>query len=146
MEKTLVIVKPNGVKAGLTGKIIARYENSRLAISAIKIKKLTIDDVRGFYAEHVEKPFFAELAAYMTSGPVVLIALQGEDAVKKARVLNGATNPANAEPGTIRFDYAKTITENVVHSSDSTQSAEREIGFWFNSSEIVSVTTADFRI
>jgi nucleoside-diphosphate kinase len=137
MEKTLVIIKPNGVSSGLIGTIISRYEASRLAVSAIKIKQLTISDIQGFYAEHVGKDFFAGLSEFMVSGPVILLALSGENAVQVVRTMNGATNPAQALPGTIRYDFAPSIQKNVVHSSDSVDSALREIAFWFNQEELV---------
>jgi nucleoside-diphosphate kinase len=138
MESTLVIIKPNGVKGGIIGEIISRYEKSRLSVSGIKIKSLTQKEAEGFYAEHKERGFFGELVGFMTSGPVVLIALSGEKAVEKVRTINGATNPANASPGTIRHDFAPNTGENIVHSSDSTTSSAREIAFWFEKSELVS--------
>jgi|SRR4051812_25267954 nucleoside-diphosphate kinase len=138
MESTLVIIKPNGVKGGIIGEIISRYEMSRLSVSGIKIKSLTQKEAEGFYAEHKERGFFGELVGFMTSGPVVLIALSGEKAVEKVRTINGATNPANASPGTIRHDFAPNTGENIVHSSDSTTSSAREIAYWFEKSELVS--------
>jgi nucleoside-diphosphate kinase len=138
MESTLVIIKPNGVKGGIIGEIIARYEKSRLSVSAVKIKTLTKQEAEGFYAEHKERGFFGELVGFMTSGPVVLLALSGEKAVEKVRTINGATNPANALAGTIRHDFAPNTGENVVHSSDSPESAAREIAYWFEKKELVS--------
>jgi nucleoside-diphosphate kinase len=138
MESTLVIIKPNGVKGGLIGEIIARYEKSRLSLTALKLKNLTTKEAEGFYAEHKERPFFGELVSFMTSGPVVLIAFTGEKAVEKVRTINGATNPKNAAAGTIRHDYAPNTGENIVHSSDSPESAAREIAYWFEKSEQVS--------
>jgi len=146
METTFVMIKPNAVEAGMIGRIIDRYETARLAVSAIKIKSLTVEDCKGFYAEHVDKPFFAGLAEFMSSGPTVLMALTGEDAVAVARALNGATNPENAEPGTIRHAFARTITKNVVHSSDSVESAAREVSYWFDDAELVPASVPDFRI
>ncbi len=137
METTLLIVKPNGVRGGLSGEILSRFEKARLAISAIKIKQLARGDAEGFYAEHKERGFFGELVDFMTSGPVLLIAIRGEKAVEKVRAMNGATNPAEAAPGTIRYDFAPSIGENVVHSSDSVASAKREVGFWFKPEELV---------
>ncbi|HSQ41443.1 MAG TPA: nucleoside-diphosphate kinase [Fibrobacteraceae bacterium] len=139
------MVKPNGVKAGLIGRVLERYEMARLSVCGIKIKHMTRADVEGFYAEHVQKPFFQELAQFMTSGPTILLALGGENAVTKVRALNGATNPAKADPGTIRHDFASTITENVVHASDSVESAAREVSFWFKKEELVSYPAPDFR-
>lgn len=138
MESTLVIIKPNGVTGGIIGEIISRFEKSRLSVSAIKIKTLAKADAEGFYAEHKERGFFGELVGFMTSGPVVLLALSGEKAVEKVRTINGATNPANAAAGTIRHDYAPNTGENIVHSSDSSASAAREIAFWFEKTELVS--------
>jgi nucleoside-diphosphate kinase len=138
MESTLVIIKPNGVKGGIIGEIISRFEKSRLSVSAVKIKSLAKAEAEGFYAEHKERGFFGELVAFMTSGPVVLLALSGEKAVEKVRTINGATNPANALAGTIRHDFAPNTGENIVHSSDSAESAAREIAYWFEKSEIVA--------
>ena len=137
MESTLVIIKPNGVTGGIIGEIISRFEKSRLSVSAIKIKTLAKADAEGFYAEHKERGFFGELVGFMTSGPVVLLALSGEKAVEKGRTINGATNPANAAAGTIRHDFAPNTGENIVHSSDSAASAAREIAFWFEKTELV---------
>lgn len=145
METTFAMIKPNAVKAGLIGRVIERYEGARLSVRAIKIKHMTKADVEGFYAEHVQKPFFPELANFMTSGPTILLALGGENAVAVVRALNGATNPAKAEPGTIRHTFALTMTENVVHASDSVESAAREVTFWFKAEELVQYPTPDFR-
>lgn len=138
MESTLVIIKPNGVKGGIIGEIISRYEKARLSVSAIQIKSLSKAEAEGFYAEHKERGFFGELVSFMTSGPVVLLALSGEKAVEKVRTINGATNPANALAGTIRHDFAPNTGENIVHSSDSAASAAREIAYWFEKSAIIS--------
>jgi nucleoside-diphosphate kinase len=138
MESTLVIIKPNGVKGGIIGEIISRFEKSRLSVSAVKIKTLTKAEAEGFYAEHKERGFFGELVGFMTSGPVVLLALSGEKAVEKVRTINGATNPANAAAGTIRHDFAPNTGENIVHSSDSAVSAAREIAYWFEKTELVA--------
>ena len=138
MESTLVIIKPNGVKGGIIGEIISRFEKSRLSVSAVKIKTLTKAEAEGFYAEHKERGFFGELVGFMTSGPVVLLALSGEKAVEKVRTINGATNPANAAAGTIRHDFAPNTGENIVHSSDSAASAAREITYWFEKTELVA--------
>lgn len=146
MEMTFAMIKPNAVRAGLTAKVLERYESARLAICGMKLKQMSLEDVQGFYAEHVEKPFFAELAEFMTSGPTVLLALGGEDAVAKVRFLNGATNPEKADPGTIRHDLARSITENVVHASDSSESAKREVAFWFSDAELYETPIPDFRV
>lgn len=136
MEMTFAMIKPNGVKSGLIGRIIERYESANLSVCAVKMHQMTSADARGFYAEHVNKPFFPELEAYMTKGPSVMLVLGGENAVAKVRAINGATNPAKAEPGTLRYDFAPSMTENVVHSSDSDTSAAREIAFWFKKEDI----------
>ena len=145
MEKTFAMVKPNAVKSGLIGHIIARYESARLSVVAIRFKQMTQADAEGFYAEHVGKGFFAELAKFMTSGPSVQLVLAGENAIAKVRAINGATNPEKAEPGTIRYDWATSMTENAVHSSDSPASAEREIAFWFKPEEIFEYSAMDQR-
>ncbi len=137
MESTLVIIKPNGVKGGLIGEIISRFEKARLSLKALKLKNLTRQEAEDFYGEHKGRPFFPELVGFMTSGPVVLLALSGNNAVETVRAMNGATNPQNAFPGTIRYDFAPNTGENVVHSSDSMESAAREIAFWFEPGEIV---------
>lgn len=146
MEITFAMVKPNAVKAGLVGRIVERYESARLAVCGVKIKHMTQADAEGFYAEHVGKPFFPELAKFMTSGPSVLLALGGENAVSKVRTMNGATNPAKADPGTIRHDFASTIGENIVHSSDSPESADREVAFWFTQEELIQYPAPDSRV
>ena len=138
MENTLLIIKPNGVTGGLIGEIISRFEKARLSLKAMKLKNISKAEAEAFYGEHKERPFFPELVSFMTSGPVVLIALQGEKAIETVRAMNGATNPKNALPGTIRFDFAPNTGENIVHSSDSAQSAAREIDFWFKENECVS--------
>ncbi|HAO98483.1 MAG TPA: nucleoside-diphosphate kinase [Fibrobacteres bacterium] len=142
MQTTLVIIKPNGVQGGIIGEIIARYEKARLSIAALRIRNITREEADGFYAEHRGKGFFTELVDFMTSGPVVLLALRGEKAVEAVRQMNGATNPKNAQPGTIRFDFAPSMGENVVHSSDSPESAAREVAYWFKDSELVNYPAA----
>ena len=136
MEMTFAMIKPNGVQSGLIGRILDRYTSARLAVVGLKLHQMTSEEARGFYAEHVDKPFFPELEAYMTKGPSVMIALAGENAVAKVRAINGATNPEKAEPGTLRYDFAPSMTENVVHSSDSPASAEREVAFWFKKEDL----------
>ena len=136
METTLVIIKPNGVQGGLIGEIVARFEKARLGVAAIRISKISRKEAEGFYAEHSGRGFFGELVDFMTSGPVVLLALRGEKAVEAVRQMNGATNPKDAFPGTIRYDFAPSIGENVVHSSDSPESAAREVAYWFKAEEL----------
>ena len=136
MQQTLSIIKPDGTKRNLTGKILSRFEEEGLHIAAMKMKTLSRKEAEGFYAEHKERPFFAELTQFMTSAPVVLIILKGEDAVNKNRKIMGATNPAEAEEGTIRKLYSESVGENTVHGSDSLKSAEREINYFFSETEI----------
>lgn len=131
LESTFVMVKPDGVRRGLVGEIISRFERKGLMLD--RMRMLTIDEELAgrHYAEHTEKPFFGELVAFITSGPVVAMQWTGESAVSVARTLMGPTNPAEAPPGTIRGDYGLIITENAVHGSDSPTSAERELGIFF---------------
>jgi nucleoside-diphosphate kinase len=144
MESTLVLIKPNGVRSGLIGEIISRYEKARLSVCAIKIKSPEKAEIAEFYQEHTHKPFFSNLMDFMTSGPVVMMVLQGENAVKVARAVNGDTSPADAAPGSIRYDFAPDTTKNIVHSSDSTASAEREIQYWFQPNEIAPYPAKSF--
>ena len=138
IERTLSIIKPDAVAKNVIGEIYARFEKAGLKIVAAKMLRLNDDSAGGFYAEHKERPFYADLIQFMTSGPVVVTALEGEGAVLLNRDLMGATNPAEAEPGTIRADFAVSIDANAVHGSDSTSSAEREISYFFKSDEICS--------
>tara|TARA_B100000405_G_scaffold293713_1_gene246192 strand:- start:600 stop:1013 length:414 start_codon:yes stop_codon:yes gene_type:complete len=136
MEKTLSIIKPDAVAKNVLGKILDRFESAGLKIIAIKMLHLDKDMAEGFYAEHKGKPFFDKLINFMTSGPVVVQVLSGEDAIKTNRELMGNTNPEEAAQGTIRSDFAESIDANAVHGSDSSESAEREISYFFNESEI----------
>jgi len=131
MEKTFVMVKPDGVRRHLVGEVIKRIEDK--GYSLVEMKLFTIDEdlAKRHYAEHTEKPFFGELVSFITSGPVVAMVVEGDDAVKGARQIMGATNPLEAVPGTIRGDFASVIAENIVHGSDSPESATREIGLFF---------------
>lgn len=135
-ERTLSIVKPDAVAKNVIGEIYTRFEKSGLKIVAAKMMHLSQEQAEGFYAEHKERPFFPDLVAFMTSGPVVVQVLEGEGAIVKNRDLMGATNPKEAEAGTIRADFAESIDANAVHGSDSVASAEREIAYFFNDSEI----------
>lgn len=130
-EKTLSIIKPDGTQRNLIGKIIARFEEEGLTISAMRMCKLSREEAEGFYAEHRERPFFGELVDMMTSAPVVLMTLEGEEAIERNRKIMGATNPAEAAEGTLRKMFAKSIGENTVHGSDSPASAERELTYFF---------------
>jgi len=137
MQKTLSIIKPDAVKKGVIGKIVDRFESNGLRIAAMKKLQLSNADAEAFYAVHKDRPFFGELVEFMTSGPVVVMVLEGEDAVAKNRELMGATNPKEAEPGTIRADFAESIDANAVHGSDSLENADIEIRFFFSTREIV---------
>ena len=137
-EKTLSIIKPDATSRNLIGEIISRFEKNGLKVVAAKMVQLSIDQAGGFYAEHEGKPFFDNLIDYMTSAPILVQVLEGENAVMLNRSLMGATNPQEAEPGTIRADFAESIDANAVHGSDSLQSAEREIAYFFASEEICS--------
>ena len=131
MERTLILVKPDAFARGLTGEIIARFERKGLTLVAIKHLTTPRDTAETHYAEHAERPFFGELVDFITSAPLVALILEGQDAIKAARQLIGATNPLEATPGSIRGDFAIEVGTNMVHGSDSTESAEREIGIWF---------------
>lgn len=136
VERTLSIVKPDAVARDLIGEIYTRFEENGLKVVAAKMIRMTQAQAQGFYAEHDGKPFFADLVAYMTSGPVMVQVLEGDDAVAKNRRLMGATNPKEAEPGTIRADFAESLEANAVHGSDSTTSAAREVAYFFSDEEI----------
>ncbi|MBI5560876.1 MAG: nucleoside-diphosphate kinase [Deltaproteobacteria bacterium] len=136
MERTLSIVKPDGVKKGLTGEVIGRFERAGLKVIGLKMSCLTKKEAEGFYAVHRERPFFQSLTSFMSSGPVVPMVIEGDGAIKKVRDIMGATNPKDAAPGTIRRDLAASIEENVVHGSDGPDTARFEIGYFFNSLEI----------
>jgi len=136
VERTLSIVKPDGVEKNLIGEVYRRFEQAGLRIVAARMMHLTRTEAEGFYAVHRERPFFGDLCAYMTSGPVVVQVLEGEDAVARNREIMGATDPKKAAPGTIRADLAKSIEENVVHGSDSAENAAREIAYFFAETEL----------
>ena len=131
VEQTLSIIKPDGVEKNLIGEIYSRFENAGLEIVAARMMHLTVQQAQGFYAVHKERPFYNDLVSYMTSGPVVVQVLQGDSAIAKNREIMGATNPAEAAPGTIRADFAASIEENVVHGSDGPDTAATEIAFFF---------------
>ena len=137
MERTLSIIKPDAVVKNIIGKIIDRFESNGLRIAAMKKVQLTKDDAAKFYEVHKERPFFNDLVEYMTSGPVVVMVLEGENAVVKNRELMGATDPKEAASGTIRADFAESIEANAVHGSDSLENAEKEIRFFFADREIL---------
>ena len=131
IETTLSIIKPDGVQKNLIGEIYGRFEKAGLEVVAARMMQLTREKAEGFYAVHKESPFFADLVSYMMSGPVIVQALRGENAVAVNRDLMGATNPADADAGTIRADFAASIEENVVHGSDGTDTAAVEVAFFF---------------
>lgn len=131
VERTYVMVKPDGVARGVVGEVIRRFEARGFSIDRLELKTVTEELAKAHYAEHVEKPFFPELLEFITSGPVVAIELSGESAVSVVRGMMGPTNPAGAPSGTIRGDLALDLTQNIVHGSDSVESAERELGIWF---------------
>ena len=136
MERTLSIIKPDAVKKQVIGKIIDRFESNKLRIVAMKKIKLSKDQAQNFYAIHKDRAFFKDLVEFMTSGAVVVLVLEGENAVLKNRELMGATNPKEAKPGTIRADFAESIDANAVHGSDSLENARNEIKFFFKEDEL----------
>ena len=136
VERTLSIIKPDAVAKNVIGQILSRFEQADLRIVAAKMVQLSQADAEGFYAEHKERPFFKDLVSFMTSGPVVVQVLEGEGAVLKNRELMGATNPKEADAGTIRADFAESIDANAVHGSDTATSAAREIGYFFAETEL----------
>ena len=131
MDRTLILVKPDAFARGLTGEIIARFENKGLAIVALKHMTVTEDLAKQHYAEHEGKPFFGELVEFITSGPIVAMVLEGEEAIRAARQVIGATNPLEAAPGSIRGDYAIAVGQNMVHGSDAPESGRREAALFF---------------
>jgi len=136
IERTFSIVKPDGVEKNLIGEVYRRFEQAGLQIVASRMVHLTRDQAEGFYAVHKERPFFNDLVSYMISGPVMVQALEGENAIQKNRDIMGATNPSDADPGTIRKDFAESIEENVVHGSDGPDTAAVEIAYFFDDEQI----------
>lgn len=136
IERTFSIVKPNAVQKNVIGEVITRFEKRGLRISAAKFAKLSREKAEGFYIEHKDRPFFQSLIHFMTSGPVLLMVLEGENAIALNREIMGATDPSKAAPGTIRKDFADSIEANAVHGSDSPTSAEREIAYFFDKVEV----------
>ena len=137
MERTLSIVKPDAVGRGLIGEVVKRLESNDIQIKAMKMLHMTRPQAEGFYAVHKERPFFNSLCEFMSSGPAVVMVLEGEDVIKRYRTLMGATNFEDAEEGTIRRDFATDIEKNVVHGSDAPETAEVEINYFFNSFEVI---------
>ena len=138
MERTLAIIKPDAVAAGHTGAILQRIETSGFQIRAMRLLRLSRADAEGFYAVHRDKPFFASLADFMSSGPVVVLALEAPDAIRKWRTLMGATNPEKADAGTIRKDFGASIERNATHGSDAPETAAFEVGYFFAGVELVA--------
>jgi len=136
MERTFSILKPDAVAKNVIGEIVSRFEKAGLSIVASRMEQLTVDKAKGFYAEHEGKGFFEDLVNYMSSGPVIVQVIEGEGAIALNRQLMGATNPADADAGTIRADFAESIEANAVHGSDSPESAAREISYFFEPSQL----------
>ena len=136
MERTLSIVKPDGVGKNLVGEVLRRFEEKGMSIVALKMIHLSKTQAEGFYQVHRERPFFSSLTDFMSSGPCVVMVLEGDGAISRVRAIMGATNPEEAEPGTIRKDFASGIEKNIVHGSDSPESAAYEIGYFFSELEI----------
>ena len=137
MERTLSIIKPDGVAKGLIGEVLKRFESNGLKVAAMKMISMSKKQAEGFYEVHREKPFFDSLTDFMSSGPCVVLVLEGEGAVQRNRKLMGATDYTKADPGTIRADFASSIEKNIVHGSDGPETAKVEIGYFFNALEIV---------
>jgi len=136
VERTLSIVKPDGVRKNIIGEVYRRFETAGLRIVAARMMRLSQSEAEGFYAVHRERPFFRDLVSYMTSGPVVVQVLEGDNAVAKNREIMGATDPRKAAPGTIRADLAESIEQNVVHGSDSLENAAREVSYFFAETDL----------
>ena len=136
MERTFSILKPDAVAKNVIGEIVSRFEKAGLSIVASRMEQLTVDKAKGFYAEHDGKGFFEDLVSYMSSGPVIVQVIEGEGAISLNRQLMGATNPADADAGTIRADFAESIEANAVHGSDSPESAAREISYFFEPGQL----------
>ena len=138
MERTLSIVKPDGVKKNLIGEVIKRFEQNSLRIVALKMLTLSKNEAEGFYIVHKQRPFYESLTKFMSEGPIVVMVIEGKNAINKVREIMGATNPKDAKPGTIRADFASDIEHNIVHGSDSKESASYEIPFFFPAIDIHS--------
>src|SRR5512134_3075469 len=137
-QRTLSIVKPDGVKKGVIGEVVRRFEEEKIRIVAMRMLHLAKEEAEGFYAVHRERPFFASLTDFMSSGPIVVMVLEGDDVIARNRKIMGATDPANADKGTIRADFAGSIEQNIVHGSDAPDTAASEIRYFFSDLEIVS--------
>lgn len=137
MQRTLAIVKPDGVQKNIIGEVISRFEKNGLRIAALKKIKLSKEEAKGFYIVHKDRPFYDSLTDFMSEGPIVVMVIEGENAISRVREIMGATNPAQAEPGTIRKDFASDIERNIVHGSDKPESAAFEIPYFFSQLEII---------
>ncbi|MGC8720793.1 MAG: nucleoside-diphosphate kinase [Thermodesulforhabdaceae bacterium] len=137
MERTLSIIKPDAVSRGLMGKIMSRFEAEGITIVAAKMVKLTKEEAMAFYAVHKDKPFYDSLTDFMSSGPIMVMVLEGQDVIRRNRAIMGATNPQQAEPGTIRAEFGTDVEKNAVHGSDSPETAVKEIAFFFSDYELV---------
>ena len=138
MEKTFLMVKPDGVQRNLIGEIVSRFEKKGFQLAGAKLMQIPQELAEQHYGEHKERPFFGELVEFITSGPVVAMVWEGENVISTARLMMGATNPKESAPGTVRGDYAVTVGKNIIHGSDSPESAEREINLFFKQEELVS--------
>lgn len=143
MEKTFIMVKPDGVQRGLVGEIVNRFEQKGFTLAGAKLMEISTELAEEHYGEHKERPFFGELVEFITSGPVFAMVWEGENVIKTSRLMIGATDPQEADPGSIRGDYAITVGKNIIHGSDSPESAEREINLFFKDIELVSYTKQD---
>jgi nucleoside-diphosphate kinase len=143
MEKTFVMVKPDGVQRGVIGEVVRRFEQKGYKLVGAKLMQVSQELAETHYAEHKERPFFGELVDFITSGPVFAMVWEGENVITVARTMIGATNPAEANPGSIRGDFGVTVGKNIIHGSDSSESAEREINLFFNEEELVSYDKHD---
>ncbi|RLF50757.1 MAG: nucleoside-diphosphate kinase [Thermoplasmata archaeon] len=145
MERTFVMIKPDGVQRRLIGKILQRFEQAGLKIVAMKFLKVSHELAEKHYEVHKDKPFYESLIKYITSGPVVAMVIEGQNAIERVRKMVGATDPQKADPGTIRGDFCQHIGRNVIHASDGKETAEKEISLWFNEDEIISYSMDDER-
>lgn len=140
MDRTFTLIKPDGVQRGLIGKVIERFESRGMKIRAMKLINVTLEQAQEHYIEHIERDFYKPLLEYIMSGPVVVMVVEGRDCVKQVRKLAGETDPSNALPGTIRYDFAQNISRNIIHAADSNESAKREIAIYFKPDEIIDYT------
>ncbi|WP_342387028.1 nucleoside-diphosphate kinase [Salinicoccus bachuensis] len=143
MEKTFLMIKPDGVQRNLVGTIVERLENKGFKLAGAKLMQVSEDLAKTHYQEHQDKPFFGELVDFITSGPVFAMVLEGENVIETARLVVGSTNPQQAAPGTIRGDFGLTVGKNIIHGSDSTESAEREISLFFDDSEVLDYSLSN---